>query len=148
MKEFLAYWTEDNISLVRFVGGRAKYHGSRRFPKDLAPGDRLWIVNVKAKKLRLLAPIEISSLQSRNSIEKLLRTSNLYDAPQYVVAKSNGELIKEVDISSIVDRIIVASKQRALIRNKRTGLIDPQQFRTILEITAQSGELLASLWNS
>lgn len=58
MPDFLVYWKKSNSKYIEMIGGKAAYHGSRKFESfGVSKGDRLWVTTLKSNELYLVSKI-------------------------------------------------------------------------------------------
>jgi len=142
MRDFLVYWKESNSKFIQVVGDRAAYHGSSKFESlGVSKGDRLWVTTMKSGELYLVSKILVEQIvKDRKRAESILGTNDLIDMPQYALAEQPHSLVRRIRISDL------ASELRLTFN--RNGRIEPQQFQSPRQLTAEEAQLLQNRWQS
>jgi hypothetical protein len=138
MPHFLQYWKTYNPA--REVGTPLDFAASAQF-KRVKPGDTLWIVALRRRRLTLLGRLIVGTVVSRSEAIKALG-QRVYDAPLVALAKPGTEQeIVEADIQPLAPelRFNSAKDRLSLPDPKRT---DGKQLQSMRELQLESGHAL------
>jgi hypothetical protein len=142
MRHFLQYWK--NYNSATELGTPIDFAASAQF-KKLKPGDTLWIVALKQRRLTLLGRLIVGEVIPRRLAVKRLG-DRVYDAPLVALAKPGTHRnISETDIDKL------ASQLRFQSIHDRLSIHDPQrtqQLQRLRELTPKTTKLLRSLLES
>ncbi len=144
MRHFLQYWRTYSPAIG--FGKPLNFAASVQFAR-LQPGDVLWIVALKQRRLTLLGRLVVDRVENReNAVKKI--GEDTYQAPLYALAKKDTvhELI-EADIQQLAARLRFNSVK------DRLNLPDPdctngQQLQTMRELTPETASLLQTVLHS
>ena len=140
MSEFRVYWTESNFKYITSIGSKAAYHGSREFVKlGVSKSDRLWVMTLKNNQLYLVSQIVVERVEKdRKIVEKALGAREVIDMPEYALAASPPFPVRRIPVTDL-------SRELGLKFNIK-GRIEPQQFRSIRQLTPENAVLLERKW--
>jgi hypothetical protein len=144
MPDFLQYWKTYNPETE--VGTPLDFAASAQF-KRVTPGDTLWIVSLRQRRLTLLGRLVVGSVVSRSDAIKALG-HRVYDAPLVALAKPETEQdIIEADIQQLASGLRFNSpKDRLSLPDlERT---DGKQLQSMRELTLESSRVLQSVLES
>jgi len=144
MRHFLQYWRTYSPEIG--LGKPLTFAASAQFER-LQPGDVLWIVALKQRRLTLLGRLVVASIVNwENAVKEL--GEDIYEAPLYALAKKDTvhDLV-EVDIHQLAARLRFNSAK------DRLNLPDPdctngQQLQTMRELTPEIASLLETVLHS
>ena len=145
-KHFLIYWQE------RIIYGHARSDldvvASRQLERANA-GDTLWLVTInRAGRFVLVGRLKIGEIVDYQTAIKRLNYTNLWDSGFFALAKeTEAEDLRRI---ILVDRALAlrfagSESDRFVLEN---GKINPQQLQTMPELTADSAEMLARIWQA
>jgi len=144
MRHFLQYWR--TYSADDEFGTPLNFAASAQFVRA-QPGDVLWIVALKKRRLTLLGRLIVRMIVSReNAIKEV--GDRVYDAPLCALAEADTvRNIIEVDIQQLASRLRFNSVK------DRLNLLNPdrtngQQLQTMRELVPESAALLQTLLES
>ncbi len=144
MRDFLQYWRTYSPEIG--FGKPLTFSASAQFVR-LKPGDVLWIVALKQRRLTLLGRLEVATIENRENAVKQIG-EDTYEAPLYALAKKDTvhDLI-EIDIQELAARLRFNSVKGSL------NLPDPdctngQQLQTMRELTPETTSLLQTVLHS
>ena len=132
MQDFLVYWKESNSKYIEMIGGKAGYHGSRKFASlGVSKGDRLWVTTLKSNELYLVSKILVEQIvKDRKRAESILGTHDLIDMPEYALAAQPLSPVRRIRISDLAREL--------RLKFNRKGRIEPQQFQSIRQLTSEN----------
>src|ERR1700685_1593961 len=144
MPDFLQYWKTYNPETE--VGTPLDFAASAQF-KRVKPGDTLWIVALRQRRLTLLGRLVVGSVVSRTEAIKVLG-KRVYDAPLVALARPGTEQdIIEAEIQQLASGLRFNSpKDRLSLPDlERT---DGKQLQSMRELTPESIGVLQSVFES
>jgi hypothetical protein len=119
MRHFLQYWRSYSPEIG--FGKPLTFAASAQFVR-LEPGDVLWIVALKQRRLTLLGRLVVATVENRENAVKQIG-EDTYEAPLYALAKKDTvHDIIEADIQQLATRLRFNSVK------DRLNLPDPDQF--------------------
>ena len=127
MRQFLQYWK--NYHATREVGTPLHFAASAQF-KKVVPGDTLWIVALRKRRLTLLGRLVVGSVVPRSEAIREL-ADRVYDAPLVALAKPGTvQDIIEADIQQLASQLrFNSSKDRLSLPAPER--IDGKQLQTM-----------------
>ena len=143
MRHFLQYWRTYRREIG--FGKPLNFAASAQFVR-LQPGDVLWIVALKQRRLTLLGRLVVATIANRENAVKEIG-EDTYEAPLYALAKDTVHDLIEVDIQQLAARLRFNSVK------DRLNLPDPdctngQQLQTMRELTPETASLLQTVLHS
>lgn len=144
MRHFLQYWRTYSPEIG--FGKPLNFAASAQFVR-LQPGDVLWIVALKQRRLTLLGRLVVATIVNReNAVREI--GEDTYEAPLYALAKKETvHDLLEVDIQQLAARLrFNSAKDRLDLPNPdRTN---GQQLQTMRELTPETASLLQTVLRS
>jgi hypothetical protein len=141
MADYLQYWKYVyNAEALEAQDGLNHTAGDQL--GKVSPGDTVWIVTIMAGRLCLVGRIVVGRVVSRRVAERVLRTTNLWDAKFHVIARRGTvSTLRAIDIRGIASRLQFMGSVDRLPRG-----YSGRSLQTLRTLTADSAKLLRRQW--
>lgn len=141
MADYFYYWS--NSTVAENLGTRMEHAAGERLGKVKA-GDVLWLITYQDDKLFLVGRVQVGKVVSRREAERLLGTTDLWDARYHVIASpGTAEEIRVVDITDLARSLRFEHSSSP----KLPAEITVQSFRAMRELSPQSAASVAKRWS-
>lgn len=140
---FAIYWTPKGWNGVG-EGNLIRVAAGTGFKGKIGSGDRVFITNVTAGRLRLLGAFDVERVQVASTEGK--PPEAIWDGPEYLIAKpgtSTALRFRELSPDDVRSLAFVGSTRG--VAHNRNGVVDGQAMRAIRELTADSAARLEAL---
>lgn len=147
-KHFLLYWQEKSVAAHRESGYPLDVVSSRQLKRAKA-GDCLWIVTINsAGELILVGRLKIGEIVDYQTAVRKLNDTSLWDGGYFALpVEGEAEYLQPINIKDIQLDLRFANSEadRFVLKN---GKINAQQLQTMRELSQESADLLAQIWES
>lgn len=153
MASFTQYWksTTCDAMFANGLDGETLDHtaGDLFTQRGVGPGDKIYVVNNFQGNLVLVGRLEVDKIVSQAEAERLLGTTDLWDAPEHVIAKPGSSTPKRFE------RIVPMELTKQLLFQGAKGFespkfesedrLDRQTLRGVRRLSDGSARLLENL---
>lgn len=148
-KHFLIYWQERNVLAHGVTGSPLDVVSSHQL-KRVKAGDTLWLVTInQAGELILAGGLKIGEIVDYKTAVERLNDSSLWDGGFYALPQEDeAEYLRPTNLGEAAAfdlRFANTASDRLALKN---GKINPQQLQTMRELTEDSAEMLARIWET
>lgn len=147
-KHFLLYWQERSVAVHQESGYPLDVVSSRQLKRAEA-GDTLWIVTINhAGELILAGRLRAGEIVDYQTAIRKLNDTSLWDGGFFALPKENeAEYLRSINIKDVQLDLRFANSEadRFVLKN---GKINAQQLQTMRELSQESADLLAQIWES
>jgi hypothetical protein len=141
MVDYLQYW-KYLYNPESLVAGDGLNHTAGDQLGKVSPGDTVWIVTIMAGSLCLVGRVVAARIVRRRAAERILRTSNLWDAQYHVIARRGTvSRLRPIDLHRIARRLRFLGQVDRL-PPRYTG----RSLQTLRTLTPDSASLLRQQW--
>lgn len=145
-KHFLIYWQERNVLAHGVTGNPLDVVSSQQL-KRVKAGDTLWLVTInQSGELILAGRLKIGEIVDYKTAVERLNDSGLWDGGFYALSQEDkAEYLRPTNMGEAAFdlRFANTASDRLVLKN---GKINPQQLQTMRELTEDSAEMLARIW--
>jgi len=141
MADYLQYWKYvNNAETLQSEDGLNHTAGNQL--ARVSRGDTVWIVTIMAGRLCLVGRILAGQVVSRRMAQRVLRTTNLWDAKWHVIARrGTAENLRVIDIRNIASRLRFLGPVERLPRR-----FSGRSLQSLRALTTDSAKLLRHQW--
>jgi tetratricopeptide (TPR) repeat protein len=147
-KHFLFYWREENVIA----------HDESGFPLDVlasnqlgrvSPGDTIWLVTINSDgELILAGRLQVEKITDYKEAVEITGDSQLWEARYYALPKpEKAEMLNYISLNATAFDLRFNSPTADRFDSSKQK-INPQQMQTMRELTAESAEMLAQIWEN
>ena len=140
---FTIYWTPQGwkgVSETHPIYGAA----GTGFEGRISPGDRVFITNVLAGKLRLLGAFNVDRVLNTARDGKPAEAS--WDAPEYLIAQAGSATnLQFIELTDKAVKAMTFSEGKPSVTVRPTGAVDGQTMRAIRKLAPTSADMLDAL---
>lgn len=147
-KHFLLYWQDKSVAAHRESGYPLDVVSSRQLKRAKA-GDCLWIATINpAGELILAGRLRIGEIVDYQTAIRRLNETSLWDGGFFALPKEDEtEYLRSINIKDVQLDLRFANSEADRFVLK-SGKINAQQLQTMRELSQESADLLAQIWES
>jgi ADP-ribosylglycohydrolase/Flp pilus assembly protein TadD/protein-tyrosine phosphatase/DNA-binding Xre family transcriptional regulator len=147
-KHFLLYWREENVVAHEASGYPLDVVSSRQLRRAKA-GDTLWLATIdQAGELILAGRLRIGEIVDYQTAIRRLNDTSLWDGGFFALPRENeAEVLRRINLgeTALDLRFSNSESDRFILKN---GKINAQQLQTMRELTKDSAEMIARIWET
>lgn len=140
--DFMAFWRLETLDAALRDGKRLEYAASNQYSR-VAVGDTVWLVSVRAGRLRLVGRIVVGLATDRDTAVRSVGSTELWQANRYILpAPGTTHPVADIDIHHLVPDLRFSGSSDRLTADE-DGAINGQQLQAMRRLTGESARLLA-----
>lgn len=150
MSSFTHYWTGQTCLICAGLEGKPLLHtaGNLFAARGVAPGDKIYVVNVLKGELRLIGRMQVNKLTSHTQAERVLGKGLWRAADHLLAVRGSGTAVRfdRVVPADIASQLLFESgKKYEGAKYAAPGMMDRQTLRGVRRLTDSSAQLLDAL---